>query len=152
MTYQNIVGQRYLGLSLGPEGNQSVLPPGSALPLERTEPSFDVTALLNGYEPLFSLLNPQDADNLTKGIIASLQGDTSSLTTLISQTSTLTETFAGRDQALGAVITNLVLFTIRTGVVPGGPSTRGAIIYLVIAIGVSAGSVVLLRRRQAQLT
>jgi hypothetical protein len=45
-----------------------------------------------------------------------------------------------------------VLFTIRTGVVPGGPSTRGAIIYLVIAIGVSAGSVVLLRRRQAQLT
>ena len=107
VTYQNIVGQRYLGLSLGPEGNQSLLPPGSALPLERTEPSFDVTALLNGYEPLFSLLNPQDADNLTKGIIASLQGDTSSLTTLISQTSTLTETFAGRDQALGAVITNL---------------------------------------------
>jgi hypothetical protein len=50
------------------------------------------------------------------------------------------------------VIANLVLFTIRTGVVPGGPSTRGAIIYLVIAIGVSAGSVVLLRRRQAQLT
>jgi phospholipid/cholesterol/gamma-HCH transport system substrate-binding protein len=92
---------------LGPEGNKSMIPPGSVLPLDRTEPSFDVTALLNGYEPLFSLLNPQDADNLTKGIIASLQGDTSSLTTLISQTSTLTETFAGRDQALGSVITNL---------------------------------------------
>jgi phospholipid/cholesterol/gamma-HCH transport system substrate-binding protein len=107
VTYQNIVGQRYLGLSLGPEGSQQLLPPGSVLPLARTEPSFDVTALLNGYEPLFSLLNPQDADNLTKGIIASLQGDSSSLTMLISQTSTLTETFAGRDQALGAVITNL---------------------------------------------
>jgi phospholipid/cholesterol/gamma-HCH transport system substrate-binding protein len=107
VTYQNIVGQRYLGLSLGPEGSRELLPPNSVLPLARTEPSFDVTALLNGYEPLFSLLNPQDADNLTKGIIASLQGDTSSLTMLISQTSTLTETFAGRDQALGAVITNL---------------------------------------------
>ncbi|SOX54558.1 virulence factor Mce family protein [Mycobacterium ahvazicum] len=107
VTYQNIVGQRYLGLSLGPQGSRGLLPPGSVLPLERTEPSFDVTALLNGYEPLFSLLNPQDADNLTKGIIASLQGDTSSLTTLISQTSTLTQTFAGRDQALGDVITNL---------------------------------------------
>jgi phospholipid/cholesterol/gamma-HCH transport system substrate-binding protein len=75
--------------------------------VERTEPSFDVTALLNGYEPLFSLLNPQDADNLTKGVIASLQGDTASLTTLVSQTSRLTEAFAGRDQALGDVITNL---------------------------------------------
>ncbi|ODR06397.1 mammalian cell entry protein [Mycobacterium sherrisii] len=107
VTYQNIVGQRYLGLSLGPEGDRNLLPPGSTLPLDRTEPSFDVTALLNGYEPLFSLLNPQDADNLTKGIIASLQGDTASLATLISQTSTLTETFAGRNQALGNVITDL---------------------------------------------
>jgi phospholipid/cholesterol/gamma-HCH transport system substrate-binding protein len=107
VTYQNIVGQRYLGLSLGKEGAQTLLPPGSIIPAERTEPSFDVTALLNGYEPLFSLLNPHDADNLTKGIIQSLQGDTASLTTLIGQTSTLTETFAGRDQALGDVITNL---------------------------------------------
>ena len=107
VTYQNIVGQRYLGLSLGKEGSPDQLPPGSVIPLERTEPSFDVTALLNGYEPLFSLLNPHDADNLTKGVIQSLQGDTSSLATLISQTSTLTETFAGRDQALGDVITNL---------------------------------------------
>lgn len=107
VTYQNIVGQRYLGLALDTEGSQELLPPNSVLPLARTEPSFDVTALLNGYEPLFSLLNPQDADNLTKGIIASLQGDTSSLTTLVSQTSTLAQTFAGRDQALGEVITNL---------------------------------------------
>ncbi len=107
VTYQNIVGQRYLGLSLGKEGGPDQVPPGSVIPLERTEPSFDVTALLNGYEPLFSLLNPQDADNLTKGIIQSLQGDTSSLTTLVGQTSTLTETFAGRDQVLGGVITNL---------------------------------------------
>ncbi|HYB81763.1 MAG TPA: MCE family protein [Mycobacterium sp.] len=107
VTYQNIVGQRYLGLSLGKQGGAAQLAPGSVIPLERTEPSFDVTALLDGYEPLFSLLNPRDADNLTKGVIQSLQGDTSSLATLISQTSTLTETFAGRDQALGDVITNL---------------------------------------------
>ncbi len=107
VTYQNIVGQRYLGLSLGKEGTPDLLPPGSVIPSERTEPSFDVTALLNGYEPLFSLFNPRDADNLTKAVIESLQGDTSSLATLVSQTTTLTETFAGRDQDLGGVITNL---------------------------------------------
>ena len=76
VTYQNIVGQRYLGLSLGKEGSLEQLAPGSVIPLERTDASFDVTALLNGYEPLFSLLNPHDADNLTKGVIQSLQGDT----------------------------------------------------------------------------
>ncbi len=73
VTYQNIVGQRYLGLSLGKTGDTNVLAGGSTIPVERTDPSFDVTTLLNGYEPLFSTLSPEQADNLTKGVIQSLQ-------------------------------------------------------------------------------
>lgn len=107
VTYQNIVGQRYLGLSLGKTGDPGPLPAGSVIPLERSDPSFDVTTLLNGYEPLFSLLNPRDADNLTKGVIQSLQGDEASIAALIDQTSQLTESFAGRDEELGTVITDL---------------------------------------------
>lgn len=107
VTYQNIVGQRYLGLSLGDIGEPQALPPGSEIPLERTDPSFDVGALLNGYEPLFSALNPTDADNLTKGVIESLQGDRASVVTLVDETARLTESFAGRDQQLGQVITDL---------------------------------------------
>ncbi|MDY6995706.1 MAG: MlaD family protein [Actinomycetota bacterium] len=107
VTYQNIVGQRYLGLSLGSTGDPGPLPAGSVIPVERTDPSFDVGALLNGYEPLFSVLNPRDADNLTQGVIQSLQGDEASITALVSQTSQLTDTFAGRDEELGEVITNL---------------------------------------------
>ncbi len=107
VTYQNIVGQRYLGLSLGKLGEPGPLPPDSVIPVERTDPSFDVGTLLNGYEPLFSVLNPRDADNLTKGVVQSLQGDTGSITALVDQTSPLTESFAGRDEELGAVITDL---------------------------------------------
>ncbi|OBB17713.1 mammalian cell entry protein [Mycobacteriaceae bacterium 1482268.1] len=107
VTYQNIVGQRYLQLSLGRDGIASMLAPGSTIPIEHTDPSFDVGTLLNGYEPLFSVLNPKDADNLTKGVIQSLQGDDASIATLISQTSTLTDAFAGRDETLGTMITGL---------------------------------------------
>ena len=107
VTYQNIVGQRYLGLSLGKLGEPDQLPAGSVIPVEHTDPSFDVGTLLNGYEPLFSVLNPRDADNLTKGVIQSLQGDEASITALVDQTSRLTESFAGRDEELGRVITNL---------------------------------------------
>ncbi|MEZ0342388.1 MlaD family protein [Mycobacterium sp. pV006] len=107
VTYQNIVGQRYLGLSLGRAGDPGALPPNSVIPLERSDPSFDVTTLLNGYEPLFSLLNPRDADNLTKGVIQSLQGDEASIFELVNQTSQLTESFAGRDEELATVITDL---------------------------------------------
>ena len=53
VTYQNIVGQRYLGLSLGKMGDPGPLAPHTTIPLERTDPSFDVGTLLNGYEPLF---------------------------------------------------------------------------------------------------
>jgi phospholipid/cholesterol/gamma-HCH transport system substrate-binding protein len=107
VTYQNIVGQRYLGLSLGTRGEPGPLPPGSVIPLERTDPSFDVGTLLNGYEPLFSVLNPRDADNLTKGVLQSLQGDEASITHLVTQTSQLADAFAGRDEALGDTITGL---------------------------------------------
>lgn len=107
VTYQNIVGQRYLGLSLGTVGDTAPLPAGSVIPVDRTDPSFDVGALLNGYEPLFSVLNPRDADNLTKGVIASLQGDEASIAALVDQTARLTDSFAGRDQELGEVITDL---------------------------------------------
>ncbi|MCB0929924.1 MAG: MCE family protein [Mycobacterium sp.] len=107
IVYQNIVGQRFLGLSLGSIGEHNVLEPGGTIPVEQTDPSFDVGNLLNGYQPLFSVLSTKDADNLTKGIIQSLQGDQNSITALVSQTSQVTETFAGKDQALGEVITNL---------------------------------------------
>lgn len=107
VTYQNVLGQRYLGLSLGKSGDPKALPAGSIIPVERTEPSFDIGLLLHGFEPLFSVLDPKQVDNLTKGVIASLQGDSGSIATLVEQTSTLTQTFSGRDEVLGEVIENL---------------------------------------------
>ncbi|OHU32938.1 MlaD family protein [Mycobacteroides chelonae] len=107
VTYQNIVGQRYLGLSRPAATAGRIMAPGSTIPLERTEPSFDVGVVLNGFEPLFSTLDPAQVDNLTNGIVASLQGDSSSIATLVQQTSTLTNTLVGQDDNLGAAITNL---------------------------------------------
>ncbi|MGH3678634.1 MAG: MCE family protein [Mycobacterium sp.] len=107
VTYQNIIGQRYLGLSPGSRGEQTPLADRSQIPLEQTEPSFDIAYLLNGFEPLFTLLDPQQVDNLTNGIVQALQGDSGSILTLITQTSALAEQFAGPDQILGEVITNL---------------------------------------------
>ncbi|MUM19744.1 MCE family protein [Mycobacterium sp. CBMA271] len=107
ITYQNVVGQRYLGLSLGKSGDPGRLLPGSTIPVQRTEPSFDIGMLLHGFEPLLSVLDPKQVDNLTKGVIESLQGDTGSLVTLVDQTSTLTQTLAGRDEVLGQVIFGL---------------------------------------------
>lgn len=107
VTYQNIVGQRYLALAQGHSGHGGLLAPGGVIPVERTEPSFDIGILLNGYEPLFAVLDPAQVNNLTQAVIGSLQGDTGSFATLVDQTSTLTKTFTGRDDALDHVIESL---------------------------------------------
>jgi phospholipid/cholesterol/gamma-HCH transport system substrate-binding protein len=107
VTYENIVGQRYLGLSLGNIGGSHKLPAGATIPVERTDPSFDVGIVVNGFEPLFTLVNPEDLNNLTLGAVKSLQGDESSIARLVERTTIVTASFAGEDEQLGTAITNL---------------------------------------------
>ncbi|MDS1115761.1 MlaD family protein [Gordonia westfalica] len=108
VTYQNIIGQRYLGL-LADDTDSSAEPldDGSEIPLDQTEPSFDIAGLINGFEPLFSVLDPDQVQNITQTIITALQGGKGSLTSLIAQTSTLAESFAGPDNVLGDLIVSL---------------------------------------------
>ena len=83
MTYQNIIGQRYLGLSPGTAQQHTLLADKGRIPVQQTRPSFDISNLLNGFEPLFALLDPQQVDNLTNGIIQALQVDSGSVLTLV---------------------------------------------------------------------
>lgn len=107
VTYQNIIGQRYLGLSQGASGNQDPLPDHGQIPKERTSPSLDIAYVLNGFEPLFTQLDSQQVDNLTNAIIEAFQGESRSILALTTQASALAETMAGPDQVLGDLIGNL---------------------------------------------
>lgn len=107
VVYQNIIGQRYIGLSLADFGHPEKLPDGATIDVAHTEPSFDVTHLLNGFEPLFTLLDPDNRGNLSNALIKALQGDTNSLAVLISETSRLAQSLAGPDDVLGRLITSL---------------------------------------------
>lgn len=105
--YQNLIGQRYIALAPGTIGEATPLTNGAAIPLERTEPSFDVSALLNGFQPVFDVLRPEQVNNLAETIIQALQGDRVSLSNLIVQAAALGEDFRRRDAILTEVITNL---------------------------------------------
>ncbi|MEV6064433.1 MlaD family protein [Nocardia asteroides] len=104
--YQNLIGQRYVALAAGDSAGEA-LPAGGAIPLERTESSFDVSTMLSGFEPLFSLLQPDEVNSLSETLVQALQGDGVSLSALITQAAALATTFGDRDQILGAVIGNL---------------------------------------------
>jgi phospholipid/cholesterol/gamma-HCH transport system substrate-binding protein len=104
--YRNLVGSRYLALTEG-TGDGSVLPPGGEIPQARTQPALDLTALFDGFKPLFAALSPNDVNQLAYELITTLQGEGGSVDSLLARTAQLTSTLADRDQVIGSVIDNL---------------------------------------------
>jgi len=104
--YRNLVGQRYLALSEGPGGGQT-LTAGGLIPLGQTTPALDLTTLFNGFRPLFTALTPSDVNKLAYEIIRVLQGEGGTVADLLQHTASLTNTLADRDAVIGRVITNL---------------------------------------------
>ncbi|MFE3541997.1 MCE family protein [Nocardia sp. NPDC059177] len=105
--YQNLIGQRYVALTPGEEPNPEALASGSTIPIDRTEPSFDISALLNGFQPLFQALEPAEVNAMSQTLIQALQGDGVSLSAFIVQAAQLATDFQRRDAILSDVITNL---------------------------------------------
>ncbi|MGH3475188.1 MAG: MCE family protein [Aeromicrobium sp.] len=104
--YQNLLGQRYLAMLPGPSGTDQ-LRAGSVVPLDRTDPGFDITTLLNGFEPLFATLEPEQVNQLSASIVAVLQGQGGTVESLLQETASLTNHLADRDEVLGKVLDNL---------------------------------------------
>lgn len=105
--YQNLLGQRYVALVPG-RGSAPAMSEGSTVPLTRTSPGFDLTALLNGFEPLFATIDPDDVNTLASSIIAVLQGEGGTIEALLDQTASASSKLAGNDEVLGKVVQNLI--------------------------------------------
>jgi len=115
LRFRNLIGQRYLALSREPGKVGPTLEPGSTIGLEHTTPAVDLTALFDGFRPLFSTLQPEDVNALADSLIKVLQGEGGTVASLVRQTGELTNTLADRDRVIGEVIDNLtvVLETIN---------------------------------------
>ncbi|SPM35991.1 ABC-type transporter Mla maintaining outer membrane lipid asymmetry, periplasmic component MlaD, partial [Mycobacterium rhizamassiliense] len=113
--YENLIGDRYLALEDAP-WPPGRLPPGSTIPLARTSPALDIDALIGGFRPLFRALDPDQVNALSGQLLKIFQGQGGTLASVLSQTSMLTSTLAGRSELIGELITNLntVLHTFAT--------------------------------------
>jgi phospholipid/cholesterol/gamma-HCH transport system substrate-binding protein len=113
--YENLIGDRYLALEDGP-GSVRKLQPGQMIPKQQTSPALDVDALIGGFRPLFRALDPDQVNALSGQLLKVFQGQGGTIASVLSQTSALTTTLAGRDDLIGQVINNLntVLDTFAT--------------------------------------
>jgi phospholipid/cholesterol/gamma-HCH transport system substrate-binding protein len=104
--FLNLIGARYMSLEQGKEG-AARLAPGATLPIDHTTPALNLTALFNGFQPLFAALRPADVNKLSLNLVRVLQGEGGTVQELLANTASLTSTLADRDQLVGEVITNL---------------------------------------------
>ncbi len=106
LRYQNLLGQRDLQLSqptrLGEE-----LEPGTELSTSQTDSGFNLTYLLNGFRPLFRVLQPAEVNQLAESLVMTLQGEGPTVEEFLQQTAQFTTFLADRDDVFGEVLENL---------------------------------------------
>ncbi|WP_110205463.1 MCE family protein [Nocardioides daejeonensis] len=106
--FKNLVGDRYLALEEGLDADGSEpLDEGDTIPNIRTSPALDLTVLFNGFQPLFTALQPDQVNDLSMNLVQVLQGEGGTVRSLLENAGSLTQTLADRDELIGEVITNL---------------------------------------------
>ena len=105
--YKDLIGDRYLELAQGTGPPGRTLKPGGTIPLSQTTPALNLTDLFNGFQPLFEALSPGDVNQLATEIIQVLQGEGTTVDSLIGNVGTLTTTLADKSKVIDSVISNL---------------------------------------------
>lgn len=106
LRFQSLLGQRYVALVKG-SGGGSALEDGATIPVSRTDAGFDLTALLNGFEPLFATLKPAELNQLAESIVAVLQGQGGTIESLLGNTASLTNRLADDGRVVDSVLETL---------------------------------------------
>lgn len=104
--YQSLTGLRYLDVTDPVDGRAPAF--GSArIPSSMTQPSFDITKLFNGLQPVLATLSPDDLNRFTANVDTFLAGDGGGLGEVLESVHTLTQFLADREHVVSTLISNL---------------------------------------------
>lgn len=101
--FRNLVGQRMVALTGEGDPNAS-MEEGDVIPLDRTEPAFDLTALFNGLRPLIRSTDPADVNIVTREVTAALQGRGRDVERFLGNISLLSDVIASKDAQLSELL------------------------------------------------
>ena len=109
--FRNLIGQRMVSLS-GAGDPTETLQNGDRIPLDRTQPAFDLTALFNGLRPLIRSTDPGDINIVTREVLAALEGRSAEVEGFLANVAEVAELLATKDVALTELLDG---FTAVTG-------------------------------------
>ena len=111
--YQALTGLRYVDVQNPAEGD-AVANRVTDVPTTMTQPSFDITVLFNGLQPVLATLSPDEINTFTENAISFLQGDGRGLEPMLDSIHKLTEFVSDRQQVVATLVRNLA--TLADGV------------------------------------
>lgn len=105
--FLTLTGSRYLDVH-NPAENYSADNLVTDIPTSMTVPSFDVTRLFNGLQPVIATLSPEDLNEFAANTANFLAGDGSGLAPILTSIHRLTRFVADRQQVISTLMQNLV--------------------------------------------
>jgi phospholipid/cholesterol/gamma-HCH transport system substrate-binding protein len=104
--YQALTGLRYLDV-IDAADERPAGAPIKHVPTSMTQPSFDITKLFNGLQPVLATLSPDDLNTFTSNVDTFLTGDGQGLGPVMQSIHTLTQFVADRQQVVATILANL---------------------------------------------
>jgi phospholipid/cholesterol/gamma-HCH transport system substrate-binding protein len=104
--YQALTGLRYVDVQNAVKGD-SVANRLTDVPTTMTQPSFDITVLFNGLQPVLATLSPDEINTFTDNTRSFLQGDGGGLGPMLDSIHKLTAFVSDRQQVVKTLIRNL---------------------------------------------
>ncbi len=104
--YQTLTGTRYLDV-VNPAEGYSTADLVTEVPITMTQPSFDVTTLFNGLQPVIAALSPEELNTFTSNAANFLSGDGGGLAPVLESIRKLTEFVADRQRVVATLMRNL---------------------------------------------
>ncbi|MBL1074244.1 MCE family protein [Nocardia sp. 2] len=112
--YQTLTGQRYVDVRQ-PEEPGAPLQPGSTIPAEKTVPSFDITQLFNGLQPVLREFSPGALNQFAESVLAVIEGNGSGIGPALDAFENLSRYVSDRQTVLSVIVANLQNISAQIG-------------------------------------
>ncbi|WP_067678799.1 MlaD family protein [Nocardia miyunensis] len=101
--YQNLTGIRYVDLQVPAQPGQRI----DHLTTQQTRPSFDITQLFNGLQPVLATMSTDQINAFTQNAITVLQGDGGGLAPMMDSVQKLADMARDRQQVISTLTSNI---------------------------------------------
>ncbi|MFI6998215.1 MCE family protein [Nocardia sp. NPDC050175] len=112
--FESLTGQRYLDVRQ-PADPGARLATGSHIGTDHTIPSFDITTLFNGLQPVLAQLTPEDLNLLATSLLAVVDGTATSLGPALGAIDKLSSYVTDRQAMISTLVHNLGVVSDRLG-------------------------------------